>query len=95
VRWLSAIRTVLQETGEIVDPHTAVAVCAARRTGTPMIALSTAHPAKFPDAVEAACGRKPSIPERSSALAGLPERFDRLPADQGAVKTYIRDFARA
>jgi threonine synthase len=91
----ATIRAVLDETGEIIDPHTAVAVCAARRAGTPMTALSTAHPAKFPEAVEAACGRTPTIPERSAALADQPERFDRLPADQGAVKAYIREFARA
>jgi len=91
----ATIRAVLDETGEIIDPHTAVAVCAARRAGTPMIALSTAHPAKFPEAVEAACGRTPSIPDRSAALADQPERFDRLPADEGAVKAYIREFARA
>jgi threonine synthase len=91
----ATIRTVLNETGEIIDPHTAVAVCAARRVGTPMIALSTAHPAKFPEAVEAACGRAPAIPQRSAALAGKPERFDRLPADQTAVMAYIRAFAGA
>jgi threonine synthase len=60
-----------------------------------MIALSTAHPAKFPEAVEAACGRAPAIPQRSAALAGKPERFDRLPADQAAVMAYIRAFAGA
>ncbi|HEX6858747.1 MAG TPA: threonine synthase [Caulobacteraceae bacterium] len=91
----ATIRAVFEETGEIIDPHTAVAVCAARRAGTPMIALSTAHPAKFPEAVAIACGHTPAIPERSAALAELPERFDRLPADQGAVKAYIREFARA
>lgn len=91
----ATIRAILQETGEIIDPHTAVAVCAARKAGTPMIALSTAHPAKFPEAVEAACGCTPVIPERSAALADLPERFDRLPADAATVKAYIREFARA
>lgn len=92
---VATIRAIFEETGEIIDPHTAVAVCAARRDGSPMIALSTAHPAKFPEAVEAACGRTPAIPERSAALAQLPERFDHLPADGEAVKAYIRAFARA
>jgi threonine synthase len=91
----ATIRAVLEETGEIIDPHTAVAVCAARRAEMPMIALSTAHPAKFPEAVAIACGRTPTIPERSAALADLPERFDRLPADAQAVKAYIREFAKA
>ena len=91
----ATIRTVFEETGEIIDPHTAVAVTAARRVETPMIALSTAHPAKFPEAVAIACGRTPSIPDRSAALADLPERFDKLPASGAAVMAYIREFAGA
>lgn len=91
----ATIRAVHEETGEIIDPHTAVAVTAARRAERPMIALSTAHPAKFPEAVAVACGRSPTIPDRSAALADLPERFDRLPASGAAVMEYIREFARA
>jgi len=94
-----AIKATLQDTGEVIDPHTAVAVAAARRGGftsaTPVIALSTAHPAKFPEAVEAACGVTPLAPPGAAALAQLPERFDRLPANDAAVKAYIREFARA
>ena len=68
---------------------------AARRAGTPLIALSTAHPAKFPEAVEAACGVAPTAPARATCLAAQPERFDRLPASGAAVMAYIREFAGA
>jgi threonine synthase len=93
------ILATLNETGELIDPHTAVAVAAARRATlpnatTPLVALSTAHPAKFPDAVKAATGVAPATP-RGADLASRPERFDRLPADGEAVMAYIRDFARA
>jgi threonine synthase len=91
----ATIRAVFDETGEIIDPHTAISVTAARRTGRPMVALSTAHPAKFPDAVQAACGAAPATPARAAALARLPERFDRLPASGPAVMAYIGEFAGA
>jgi threonine synthase len=93
----STIAAIHDETGEIIDPHTAVAVAAARRfaSAAPVIALSTAHPAKFPEAVEAACGMIPVAPARAGALNGLPERFDRLPASGAAVMDYIRKFAAA
>lgn len=92
---VATIRAIAEETGEIIDPHTAVAVTAARREARPIIALSTAHPAKFPEAVAVACGRTPAIPDRSAALADKPERFDRLPASGAAVMAYIREFAGA
>ncbi|HYG28274.1 MAG TPA: threonine synthase [Caulobacteraceae bacterium] len=91
----ATIRAIREETGELIDPHTAVAVTAARRLETPMIALSTAHPAKFPEAVALAAGAIPTAPPHAKALAARPERFDRLPADGQAVKAYIREFARA
>lgn len=93
-------RTILatyNETGELIDPHTAVAVAAAHRLRAelpwPMVALSTAHPAKFPEAVEAAARVAPAMPPAAQPLAAKPERFDHLPADAEAVKTYVRDFA--
>ncbi len=93
------ILATLNETGELIDPHTAVAVAAARRATlpnphTPLIALSTAHPAKFPEAVQAATGIVAAVPPGAADLAGKPERFDRLPADGEAVLAYIRDFAK-
>jgi threonine synthase len=58
-----------------------------------MVALSTAHPAKFPEAVQAAAGALPDMPGAARGLAAKPERIDRLPADLGAVQAYVRDFA--
>jgi threonine synthase len=93
-----AILATLNGSGELIDPHTAVGVAAALRVGsvrktTPMVVLSTAHPAKFPEAVQAAAGVAPRMPQSAKGLAGKPERIDRMPADLEAVKTYIRTFA--
>ncbi len=89
-----------KESGLLIDPHTAVAVHAARSAlqrdpATPVIALGTAHPAKFPDAVEKATGVRPALPPHLARLMHAPERFTRLPADPGAVAAYVRAHARA
>ena len=93
------ILATLNDTGELIDPHTAVAVAAARRAGTsggaPLIALSTAHPAKFPEAVFASARVTPPAPAIVRAQATKAERIDRLPADAQAVKAYVRKFASA
>jgi threonine synthase len=94
-----AIVSTLNQTGELVDPHTAVGLAAAYRLGlgkgeTPMVVLSTAHPAKFPEAVAAAAGVQPGLPRSAQGLAAKPERIDRLPADVQAVMAYVRDFAQ-
>jgi threonine synthase len=91
------ILSTLNETGELVDPHTAVALAASTRVGpanagTPVVVLSTAHPAKFPDTVANAGGLEPTAPRGAQGLAQKPERFDRLPADVEAVKAYVREF---
>jgi threonine synthase len=95
----AAIRTTLRETGRLIDPHTAVAVAVAeketRDPAIPMVILSTAHPAKFPDAVEAACGVKPRLPDRFADLLAKPERFAVLPPDQSAVEAHILAHSRA
>jgi threonine synthase len=95
----AAIRTTLRETGYLVDPHTAVAVAVAEKETrdpmTPMVVLSTAHPAKFPDAVEAACGVRPALPESLAGLETRRERFTVLPADQAAVENHILAHSRA
>jgi threonine synthase len=95
----AAIRTTLRETGYLVDPHTAVAVAVAEKETrdpmTPMVVLSTAHPAKFPDAVEAACGVRPALPEWLAGLETRRERFTVLPADQAAVENHILAHSRA
>ncbi len=62
---------------------------------TPMVVLSTAHPAKFPDAVEAACGVRPALPEWLAGLEARCERFTVLPADQAAVENHILAHSRA
>ena len=92
------ILSTLNETGELVDPHTAVGLAAGRRRAphsTPLVALATAHPAKFPDAVRAATGAEPRLHARAHGLFERPERIDRLAADEAAVKAYIRRFAGA
>ena len=84
--------------GTILDPHTAVGVVAARRRrreGVPMVALATAHPAKFPAAVTAALGHAAPVPPVLAAMETLPERCDTLPAETGAVKAYIEAFIGA
>ncbi|MGA0602206.1 threonine synthase [Caulobacter sp. KR2-114] len=94
------ILATLNATGALVDPHTAVALAGANRVGpvkptTPVVVLSTAHPAKFPEAVYAAAGVTPAAPPVVQTQAGLPERFDSIAADAEAVKTYVRDFVKA
>ena len=95
----AAIRSTLRETGYLLDPHTAVAVAVAekesRDPAIPMVVLSTAHPAKFPDAVEAACGVRPGLPDWLSDLASRRERVTVLPADQSAVEHHILSHSRA
>jgi threonine synthase len=90
--------STFHESGQLIDPHTAVAVAAAQRIGskrrqTPLVVLSTAHPAKFPEAVRAAAGVDVSLPNSVRGLAEKPERIDRLPADLETIKAYVRDFA--
>ena len=91
------MRNLYAETGVVIDPHTAVGLAAARQenVGTPMIVLSTAHPAKFPDAIERATGLKPAQPERLKAKLGGAERLTVLPNDAKAVASFIADHARA
>ena len=95
----ATIRTVRKETGYLADPHTAVALAVAekevRDSSAPMVVLSTAHPAKFPDAVEAACGVRPQLPEWLGALNTRPERISVLPADQPAVERFVVAASRA
>ncbi len=89
----------LNQMGEQVDPHTAVGLAVAARLKRhpgdgPTVVLSTAHPAKFPEAAQAAFGAPPALNVKSRGLFDKPERIDRLPADVEAVKTYVRAFAR-
>ena len=79
-------------TGELLDPHTSIGVAAARSAeigNTPVITMATAHPAKFPRAVEEATGRHPALPPRLADLMGRAERMDVLPAETRAVADFI------
>jgi threonine synthase len=93
------IRAWMREANYCVDPHTAVALAVAeketRDPSVPMVVLSTAHPAKFPDAVKAACGLVPVLPDRLADLAKRKERVTVLPADQAAVERYVTSVSRA
>ena len=95
----ATIRTILRETGHLIDPHTAVGVAVAeketRDPSIPMVVLATAHPAKFPDAVEAACGVRPPLPEWLVDLDRRPERVTTLPVEQMAVERHILSVSRA
>ena len=95
----ATIRTVLRETGHFIDPHTAVGVAVAekdtRDPSIPMVVLGTAHPAKFPDAVEAACGVRPALPQWLAELDQRPERVTILPVDPIAVERHILSVSRA
>ena len=95
----ATMRTMLRETGHFIDPHTAVAVAVSeketRDPSIPMVVLGTAHAAKFPDAVEAACGVRPSLPEWLAGLEQRPERVIKLPVDQIAVEKLILSRSRA
>ena len=89
---VEVIRRLHDETGEIVDPHTAIGIAAARAHRDPsaaMVAVATAHPAKFPEAVEAAVGRRPALPPRLADLMTRPERLSVLPNDVGALKDFV------
>ncbi len=87
------IARTYETTGVLLDPHTAVglgAAVACRRDPTvPMVTMATAHPAKFPDAVEAATGVRPPLPARLADLFERPERYDVLPDDLDGLRAHI------
>jgi threonine synthase len=94
---LATIRDTYAATGFLADPHTAVGIAAAGRTGgaAPMIALATAHAAKFPDAVRKATGMAPQLPPRLAGVLKKPERVTTLANDATAVESFIAAHARA
>ncbi len=90
----ATILDTYQATGELLCPHSAVGVHVAnaqRACDVPMITLATAHPAKFPDAVEAASGLHPPLPARMADLYERPERLTRIANDLGAIETLIKE----
>lgn len=94
----ATIARMLERAGEVLDPHTAVAVTVAERhlsPEVPMITLSTAHPAKFPDAVEAATGKRPALPLWLGDLMEREERFDVVANDLVTVERFVEARSRA
>ncbi|HEY8382987.1 MAG TPA: threonine synthase [Microvirga sp.] len=86
--------------GTVLDPHTAIGTRAARallkeRPEVPVVALGTAHPAKFPAAVARATGLHPALPAHLADLMERPERFTVLPNEQATLERFIRERARA
>ena len=94
------MKAVWNTSSYLLDPHTAIGVVAAREElvkdkHTPMVVLGTAHPAKFPDAVERATGVRPALPPHLSDLLERTERFTRLANDQKTVEDFIKAHVRA
>jgi len=92
----AGIRTEKAASGELLCPHSAVGVKVAKdHLGTvPMITLATAHPAKFPDAVEAATGIRPGLPPRMADLFDRSERVTRVANDLKAIETIVQERRR-
>ncbi|MDP2332631.1 MAG: threonine synthase [Reyranella sp.] len=92
---LAAIADCRRRFGEAIDPHTAVGYAVAqqhrRDASVPMVVLATAHPAKFPDAVEKATGERPQLPPRLGDLMDRAERVDGLRNDVEALKAMIEE----
>ena len=91
------IRRLHAATGYLADPHTAIGIAAARALpcagGVPTVAMATAHPAKFPDAMERATGQRPALPPRMADLFEREERFTILPNDLTAIEAAVRALA--
>jgi threonine synthase len=96
---LAEIRHLWEAAGYLADPHTAIGTAAARAhapedAGIPVVVAATAHPAKFPDAVEQATGRRPPLPARLADLYERDERYALLPADLHGVEAFVRAHTR-
>ncbi len=99
---LAEVARLYRETGELIDPHSAIGVAAARAkldgigdTRVPVVALGTAHPAKFPDATEKATGVRPDLPARLGDLMTRKERMSVLSNDLAQVQDFVRRHAPA
>ncbi|AZV39700.1 threonine synthase [Komagataeibacter xylinus] len=87
------IRTLNTRSHYLADPHTAIGIAAGRafrEPGIPMVAMSTAHPAKFPDAMAKATGIRPALPDSLADLYDRPERYTVVPADLGMIEDKVR-----
>ena len=96
---LKAMGHYYTTTGELIDPHSAIGVAAGRALrrdfSEPMVALATAHPAKFPAAVRDATGVGPDLPPHLSDLHDREERAETLRNDLEAVQAFVRSRRRA
>jgi threonine synthase len=94
-----AIQRLKESCGYLMDPHTACGFVAAeralRRSKAPQVILSTAHPAKFPDALQAITGERPPLPERLADLLTLPERITTIGNDLGEAERHVEELTRA
>jgi threonine synthase len=92
----ATIARIHAATGELLCPHSAVGVTVAEAQpgGAPMVTLATAHPAKFPDAVEAATGLRPALPPRMADLFDRPERVTPVDNDLASVEALVRERIR-
>ncbi len=92
------MRAVLDQSGYLLDPHTATAMRVARQIDDghcPMIVLATAHPAKFPEAVKEATGLRPTLPSRLAGLMDQEEKYEILAPESEAVEDYVGRHTRA
>ncbi|MCU1394068.1 MAG: thrC [Ilumatobacteraceae bacterium] len=92
---LAEIRRIHESCGQLIDPHTATGTAAvhalrATRDGRPVVTLATAHPAKFPDAVERATGVHPALPPHLADIFDRPERTNRIGNDLADVEAFVR-----
>jgi threonine synthase len=94
-----ALQWAYRSAGQVIDPHTGVglhcaqAVAASVPAGVPIVTLATAHPAKFPDAVERAIGVRPSLPARVGDLFGREESFIELAGDYATTRDHVLSHA--
>jgi threonine synthase len=94
---IAEIRRTWREAKYLADPHTAIALAAAREQnpiGLPVIAAATAHPAKFPDAIEKAVGFRPPLPPHLADLYDRGENYETMPNDWTAVAGRVRQFVK-
>lgn len=94
---LATMADVYRQSGLLIDPHTAVGLSAARQQGlseVPVVTLATAHPAKFPEAVERATGVHPELPEHLADLLERPEQSTSMGNDLAAVQSFVRSVAQ-
>ena len=93
---LAQMKALYDRQGYLADPHTAIGIAAARAAGPgsgPIVVVGTAHPAKFPDAIEQAVGVRPALPPRLADLFEREERCEALPNDLGTIEAAVRRLA--